>query len=186
MAKGSSYERDIAKEFSLWLTKGKRDDILYRSQSSGARFTQRRKSGKDTVNQAGDITFTDELGASFIKKYNLELKTGYGKKNKDSITKWDVLDIIDSKQKLPVLIAFWNQCTRDAELSNRTPLLIFRRNQRSSCICFDIEEYNKLITYFGSCNCLYICCNNLMIMSLKMFFEWIPNISPYLEGGDLK
>jgi hypothetical protein len=49
MAKGSSFEREIAKLLSLWWSEGMRDDVFYRSHASGGRFTMRRKSGKDTA-----------------------------------------------------------------------------------------------------------------------------------------
>ena len=48
--KGSKYERDICKFFSLWLSKGKCDDWCYLTAGSGARATSRMKKKKDTAN----------------------------------------------------------------------------------------------------------------------------------------
>lgn len=150
--KGGSYEREIAKELSLWWTHGERDDVFGRSDSSGARFTQRRKVGKNTVNQAGDITFNDSLGEPLISAWSIECKTGYGDKKKIKVgdstksidLRWDLLDFLDSTQKEPVIEKFWRQCKKDADLSEREPVLIFRRNRRKSCIAFKASYFNSL------------------------------------------
>lgn len=153
--KGGNFEREIAKKLSLWWTNNEREDIFYRSHSSGARFTSRKKAGKDTALQSGDITASDPIGAPLIEKWSIEIKTGYGNKNKDgSITRWDVLDLIDSKQKETVLQKMWSQCKKDA--GNKEPILIFRRNGRSACIMFDLSfatimallDPDKYITVF--------------------------------------
>lgn len=210
MAKGGTFENEVCRELSLWISEGKRDDLFMRSQSSGGRFTQRRKSGKDTAYQGGDITFSDPLGEPLIKNWNIEAKTGYagknkvkdadgniiklpivasrgvqkgaiiGYKDKVELHRWDVLDFVDSKQKTPILQKMWDQCNRDATLTNREPILIFRRNGRLPCIMINsVYEFN-LIGYFNghiqtsiTVDAGDIC----TIMNLRDFFEWIPNIS---------
>ena len=180
MAKGSAFEREIAKELSLWWSEGERDDIFYRSHSSGARFTQRKKIGKDTALQGADITCSDPDGELLIKNWNIECKTGYGSKTKSGITKWDVLDFIDSLQKEPILQKMWKQCKKDAELTRREPILIFRRNSRTPCIIMNNNYKNKLISYYG--NIIYHTIsiafseNVCIAMNLNNFFNWIPDI----------
>lgn len=180
MAKGASFEREIAKELSLWWSGGAREDIFYRSHSSGGRFTQRKKSGKDTALQGGDITCSDPDGELLIKNWNIECKTGYGAKTKASIVRWDVLDFIDSKQKEPTLRQMWEQCERDAYLTQREPILIFRRNNRNPCIMITIDYRHKLRQYFNAANYYSITIvyseNNCCIMNLSDFLSWIPNI----------
>lgn len=190
-AKGGEFERTIAKALSLWFSEGKREDVFYRSHSSGARFTSRKKAGKDTALQAGDITCSDPIGEPLIKNWNIEVKTGYGRKKKKEneieIIRWDVLDFIDSQQKEPVLQKMWTQCERDAKLTIREPVLIFRRNNRIPCIMFRNLYYNKLQDYFGFCSTSTINFNfsgfieSCVILSLSDFFEWIPNIQIALE-----
>lgn len=209
--KGGSFELEIASALGKWITQGKRDDIFRRSSSSGARFTQRRKGGKDTAYSASDITFQDPLGEPLIANWSIEVKTGYGdrKKVKDAdgnvikipvksnmgknkgevikhidkveIVRWDVLDFIDSKQKEPVLQKMWAQCKRDAELTNRQPILIFRRNGRSSCIMITCWYCDNLANWFNypSCNSASVLfgLNKCICMSLQDFFTWIPDIS---------
>jgi len=180
--KGSSFEREIAKLLSLWFSKGKRDDCFYRTQSSGGRFTSRKKKELDTYLQSGDITSTDSFGEPLSKSWSMEIKSGYGRKQNEKIILFDTLDFLDSRQKEPVLQKMWAQCTRDAELTNRTPVLIFRRNNRTPCIMFSLDYYKTLEGFFGSFNNISITIQNCIIMPLKNFFEWIPNISPALKG----
>lgn len=77
MAKGGQFERDFARQLSLWWTKGDRDDIFWRTAGSGARATVRTKKGKSTAGQYGDITATDPDGKLLIDKILFELKNGY-------------------------------------------------------------------------------------------------------------
>lgn len=76
---GGEFERRIAKEFSLWLTEGKSDNVLWRSSSSGGRDTLRNKQGKDSKSD-GDIVCTDLAYTPFLEKVYLECKT-YQKAN---------------------------------------------------------------------------------------------------------
>lgn len=190
MSKGGGAEREVAKKISLWFSEGEHDDWFWRSHSSGARFTQRQKSGKDTENQGGDLTSTCAEGELLIKHWSIEIKSGYGNKravkdeNKNTVKKiqdrWDSLDFLDSRQTEPVLAKLWKQCKRDALLTNRTPVLIFRRNGREFCICFSKRYSDLLQMHFGDVFypkiTLEIESGDLVIYSLKHFFEWIPDI----------
>jgi len=176
MAKGGSFEREIARDLSLWWSFGKRDDIFYRSHASGARFTQRKKAGKDTAYQSGDITCSDPDGKDFIDRFSVECKTGYGSKSKKGVVRWDILDLIDSKQKETVFNKMWKQCINDAISCGKTPILIFRRNQRSPCIVFKNALFNKIVDFFNAPTTSFIRADGLIIMNLKDFFEWCPDI----------
>jgi hypothetical protein len=195
MAKGGTFEREICVILSNWWTDGQRDDIFGRSDSSGGRFTARKKVGKDTANMSGDITFTDILGEPLIKVWNIETKTGYGsnEKIKDSSgqvikkvqLRWDILDILDSNQKQTVLETMWEQCCRDANLSNRIPILIFRRNQRKICIAITSDYLRSLAKYYGPPSCKRIRYDfedfHLFVMPLKDCLEWLHDFDKYLH-----
>ena len=192
--KGASYEREIAVTLSLWYTKGKRDDVFWRSDGSGGRFTMRRKSGKDTALQSGDLTCSDPIGEPLIKFFNIECKTGYGKKKSikneegDLIKKvqerWDLLDAIDSRQKEIVLFKMWSQCARDAMLTKREPILIFRRNLRSSCVMFTSKFFISLSVFFGAYmeeSILYADYKeSYIILPLTAFLKWTEDIQQFL------
>jgi hypothetical protein len=219
VSKGGSFENEVASKLSLWFTNGARDDVFGRSDASGGRFTARKKRGKDTANQGGDITFTDVIGEPLIKIWSIEVKTGYsgkkkvkdadgdvikipiyakrktknkneeriiiGYKDKISLSPWGCLDFIDSNQKKPVLQMMWEQCVRDSELTNRNPVLIFRRNVRQPCICFRKHYYLNLSQYYGQYqkNILSVVFEQktICIMALKDFFEWAQPIEAFLD-----
>ena len=184
MAKGGDFERGIAKILSLWWSKGKREDIFYRSQASGGRFTSRKKAGKDTALQGGDITASDPIGEPLIKEWSIEIKTGYGKKTESGINRWDILDFLDSRQDKPVLQKMWEQCCRDSNLTGRLPILIFRRNGRTPCIMMETTYEHRLQEWFSPIKKFPICLDfwdKYTIMSLRDFLEWIPDIRPALN-----
>lgn len=190
-SKGGNFEREISKILSLWFTEGKRDDIFYRSQSSGARATQRNKSKKTTVGQQGDIASTCTEGEQLIKIWSIECKTGYSFKNKlkdgtQKITNWDILDLLDSKSQEPMFAQMWNQCVIDAEISSREPILIFRRNMKLSLICITKQYYSRLTNFFSApdfmeinfnLSKLFYPYNEVIILKLDDFLKWVnPNI----------
>ncbi len=91
--KGSQFERDIAKKLSLWVSNGERDDIFWRTASSGGRFTQNKN--KTLANSAGDVSYLDEIGKPLLDRFIIECKVGYNKTRvldilfkKNEITKW--------------------------------------------------------------------------------------------------
>lgn len=200
--KGSSFEREVCEQFSLWVSCGERKDIFGRSDSSGARFTVGNGSAKS---QAGDITYIDVDGISLIHKCCIEAKTGYGgkKKVRDKSagidfngkapiiatvqTQWDLLDCIDSKQKTPFFKEIWGQCERDSILTGRQPMLVFRRNLRSTCISIKKELYETLESFYGRPECESIVFNTwtdiIYIFPLQGFFGWIEDPSAWLNSG---
>jgi len=76
-SKGSSYERDVCRQLSLWWTGGTRDDVFWRSSGSGARAKVRGRANRDTAGQHGDVAATDPIGAPLIDVFTIELKRGY-------------------------------------------------------------------------------------------------------------
>ena len=189
-SKGGNFEREISVKLSLWFTEGKKDDIFYRTQSSGARATQRNKSKKTTEGQHGDIAATCKEGESLIKIWSIECKTGYSSKSKlkdgtKKITNWDILDLLDSKSQEPMFAQMWNQCVIDAEISTREPILIFRRERKLPLICITGQYYSRLTNWFNipdfmkihfDLSNLYYPYNKVAIIKLDDFLKWVnPN-----------
>ena len=75
--KGSEFERKICKALSLWWTDGERDDVFWRTSTSGARAKTRSKTKQGTFGQYGDIQATDPVGQPLIDMFTFELKIGY-------------------------------------------------------------------------------------------------------------
>jgi hypothetical protein len=165
--KGGGFEREVAAKLSLWFSEGVRDDIFYRSHSSGGRFTMRGKSHKDTAYQSGDITCSDPIGQCLMDQWSIECKTGYGK--------WDVLDLIDSNQQKPQIKQFFEQCSCDALKCGKQPILIFRRPLRKICICIYKEYFLELGNCFGfyTGQIIYIEPDNLAVVNFSDFLLWV-------------
>ena len=167
-SKGSAFERKICKMLSLWFTENVRDDIFFRSASSGAMATQRFKKGKTTSGQTGDITSTNSEGIEFINKFSIELKS-----YKDFS-----LDFLVYKNK-SLIHDWWNQCKGDAERENKSPLLIIKKNSRPEILIFRCSLYTQIFEeYFGFIEFEkyikgFINEDAVIIMKLSDFFEYI-------------
>lgn len=133
--KGFSYEREIAKKLSLWITKEKSNDVLWRTEGSGGRFTNQK--GKILTNSVGDIGVKDpscEQAVSFINNVVIECKKGYSKDI-------DFLDLLDRKKGVPLLKKWLDKLHNEAILTYRNWCwIIFRRN----------NKHDVLLIYGGS------------------------------------
>src|SRR5271166_5739903 len=94
MAKGSQFERDICRKLSLWWTQDQsppNDAVFWRTSNSGGRATTRKKLGKKTKGQYGDITAIDPIGQPLIDFVTIEIKRGYNKAS--------IIDLLDKQGK---------------------------------------------------------------------------------------
>lgn len=130
-SKGSDFERSLSKQLSLWWTNGERDDIFWRSQQSGGRATQRRKNGKTTANQEGDLTAMDPIGQPLIDQVCIEAKCGYPDFNIEG-------EINKSAQKT-ILRGFLEQCEKEINDTKRHWWLIVKQNRKKPIILFSIS-----------------------------------------------
>lgn len=179
--KGSSFERDICKELSLWWTNGKRDDVFWRTAGSGGRATNRMKQGQQTAGACGDMTFVDAVGDPLLKLCCFEFKRGYGK--------WCLLDIIDrrpvkKKGKPTIIEQFWLQATQSADAAGvRFPVVIFRRDKRKSGILGPKEFLAHLSLYIGQYQGLQI---NTVLCGDKVFVTGLPEFLEYCTPEAVK
>ena len=98
-SKGSEFEREVCKRFSEWWTEGERDDVFWRSATSGGRAKARGRAGKSTHGQHGDIAATDPIGQPLIDLFTIELKRGYPYTS--------VQDLMDSSTKTKLEWEAW-------------------------------------------------------------------------------
>jgi hypothetical protein len=137
--KGSGFEREICKQLGLWWSKGKRDDIFWRSANSGGRATVRHRSGQGTFGQYGDIQATDPCGQALIDVCTIELKRGYSKEN--------IHNLLDSRQtKHPKLYEkFILQASADSKKAkSKYWMLIAKRDQHVSVVYIPMKFYREL------------------------------------------
>ena len=129
-AKGSTFEREIATQLSLWYSKGENDRVFWRSASSGAMATMRTKQGKKTGGAYGDITAIDPSGAPLTETCVIELKKGYGA---DFDPLWMVDRLPNTKPTvLESILLKLQQEAKDADRPHH--LLIFKRDRREAMI----------------------------------------------------
>jgi hypothetical protein len=135
--KGSSFERRICKELSLWWSGGERDDIFWRTAGSGARATVRGRKGQTTANSEGDLAALDPIGEPFLQVFHVEMKRGYPKG-------FDFLGIIDRpksyatpKQKKDTIFGWWDKIKEETRINGKIPLIIFQRDKSCDMVCLD-------------------------------------------------
>jgi hypothetical protein len=141
MAKGSSFEREMAKQLSLWWSTGSREDLFWRSAGSGGRATQRAKSGKSTANSAGDLMAMDADGQKLLDVVTIELKRGY-----NSCT---IQDLFDKANMHGGFCDFVAQAMTSASLAG-TPhwMVIHKRDRRDPVVVTSLfSEYGYFLFY---------------------------------------
>lgn len=142
--KGFPFERKIAVAISLWLTNGQRDDTVWRTDGSGGRSTNRRKQGKSTHGQAGDLTYTDALVKPFFDQCHIECKRGYGK--------WSPFDVVDKRpDHKPQVLQMWIEKAEMEAEQNGIPyvLIIIQRDQRVPIVFLPRVLLRRLMSWFG-------------------------------------
>lgn len=121
-AKGSAFERQVAKELSLWLTGGKDGKQLIRSVLSGG-WSAGRQTTQEGWRQVGDLAPNGPTGEEFRKRYAVECKH---RRDIDLYGIWTRSDAI---------VEWWDKLKKECgEVRTPqpvpTPILIFRANSR--------------------------------------------------------
>ena len=137
--KGSAFERQIAKELSLWWSNGLYDDWFWRSTTSGARATQRGKQNQATFGQYGDIQATHPKGRSLLELVVIEIKRGYNHTC--------IYDMLDAKPDAATQIfEQWILQVTEECLAAEVPywFLITKRDRRNTMIFLPSELLSTL------------------------------------------
>lgn len=135
--KGNSFEREISKKLSVWLTNGERDDVLWRTQSSGGRFTQRKAKGKTLENQSGDITSTHPASYLFSSTFHIECKA-----YKDI----NIFGLLNDSSKLN---EWWIKAIEESKQSEKLPILIVKQNNKKVLFICNNELLDKITMFFN-------------------------------------
>lgn len=181
MAKGGAYERELCVTLSLWVSKGKRDDLFWRSSQSGGRATTRAKRGKYTTGHCGDICATDSAGEWLTKLVTIEAKRGEN-------LKAFMADLLDRdewpgnpKLRKRTMLGMLEQA-RAAAKRARTPywMLIHRRDKREALVYMprrfyvvcDLLDYDgpHARFWFGNLE------TSIMVMRLASFLQEVDPI----------
>ena len=131
-AKGASFERDVCKKLSLWVSDGKREDLYWRSAMSGGRATLGHRKGKDLRHQAGDICAVHPEGHKLTERFYIECKH------------YRDLDLGGLLFKKGKLFNFWVATEAEATKHERLPLLIAKQNNFKTLVLCEPEKFPGL------------------------------------------
>lgn len=115
--KGSAFERKICKALSLWVSRGKDEDLFWRSAMSGGRATVARRKGTNLARQAGDITATAPEGHQLTDVFFIECK---------NVKTLGVTNFVYNRGS-PIR-GFWDVACEQADKHGREPMLIAKEN----------------------------------------------------------
>lgn len=127
-AKGSGFERDLARYISTWMGSKDKELWVWRSPGSGSVHSV------NSLNEdaSGDLIALNKNAAPFFDKCSIEAKKGYNGFSFDTIFK-------DKKCKLR---EFWRQAKADAK--DKYPILIFKKTNCPTWIVINDVLYTKL------------------------------------------
>lgn len=141
--KGNEFERQISKKISLWLSNNQRDDLFWRTQLSGGRYTIRKKKDIQTKNQEGDITATDPEYLFFTNRYYIECKF------------YKQLDVFwDLYNKKGKVYEWLNKYLSESSILNKYLLLIIKSNNKPILFIsndFDLEINISNTVHYDNC-----------------------------------
>lgn len=135
---GTPFEREVCKDLSYWWSGGRRDDLFWRSDTSGGRATSRRKKNKTTAGQCGDIASTHPSTFAMTDVFTIECKKGYNRSGP--------LDVVDrpkpkknARGPTEQTVEAWLKQATTAmhNAGSLTYLLIWRKNGRSKVVGYD-------------------------------------------------
>ncbi len=154
--KGSQFERDFSRDLSLWWTRGKRNDLFWRSAMSGGMSTV-----TGCANQAGDIIAVSAEGSPVTEAICFELKCGY-----KACQPWD---LIDGNNKKPIINDFIDQAKEAAKRAGAMWALVIKRDRKKPTIAFPIWVSDYLsLDYQVTVKTQY---HSFMTVRLDEFFE---------------
>ena len=127
--KGASFERDVCRRLSLWLSGGLRDDLMWRSAMSGGRATVQFNRGAKNLTQSGDISAVGEGAFAFCERNFIEVKhyrdLGIGR------------SIVCGTGHLA---KFWRVARREANRYGKRPMLVARQNLYPTIVLVEDQD----------------------------------------------
>lgn len=130
--KGASFEREICKRLSLWLTNNEKEDVLWRSAMSGGRSTVAFKKGNTLKEQAGDVSAIHPIGHQLTDRFMIEIKF-YADLN--------FIGLLTGKGNL---VKFWQKASEQAAFYNKWPMMIAKQNVQPVIVCLSKEGAREL------------------------------------------
>lgn len=162
-AKGSSFERQVCRDLSLWVSNGERDDLYWRSAMSGGRASVQFKKGGKNLTQTGDITAIDPLGAPLTSAFLVECKF------------YRDLILVGLFHGIKTGISsHWTKCVEQAKQHNKLPMLIARQNRVAPMVVLDQDGIN----FFGLTDLIATFHSHAPTLSLVWYDNFLKQAPP--------
>jgi len=163
--KGSSFEREISKDLSKWLTGQEKPYQYWRTPGSGSLCTIH----NEDMGLSGDIRALTPEAKFLTDVFSIELKTGY-----PTTSFWQHFSDIKGFK----LREFWEQTNRDAKKANKEPMLIYRKKGKKKLVGF---RKNLLDNYmFRDCYDL----DNIGIISIQFKIDYMLPVLAIMDFND--
>lgn len=131
--KGAEFERLVCKALSRWVSRGRKEDIFWRSAMSGGRATVQSKAGQLLKAQCGDISAISKEGFLLTNAFFIECKF------------YKDLGLGNALIGRPsALVTFFNEAFTQAAVYKKTPLLICKQNGKPVLVCTSFIGSNQL------------------------------------------
>lgn len=159
MGKGGNFERDIAKDLTVWLTGKEKPYMYWRMPGSGGLATIH----EECFDLSGDIRSIHPDAEFLTDHFSIECKTGYPKTDF-----WQHFKHL----KHFAIKDFWSQCVHDAYQGRKKPMLIYRKKGRQIIIglcgtsVFRLENLSDNL-------------KTLAFISMRFDFEELPKVTFY-------
>ena len=160
MGKGGSFEREISKDLTEWLTGKKIPYMYWRCPASGALATIHEANYQ---NLSGDIRPLHPDAEFLTNYFSIECKTGYPK-----TSLWQHFKHL----KGFAIKNFWQQCVYDALHADKHPMLIYRKKGRQIIIGLSDVDVSKLEDKSDMLK-------TLPLISMRFDLQELPNITFY-------
>lgn len=164
--KGSVWERDICKFLTYWVQGKKAPLLFWRQPLSGGMATI----NELNKNMSGDIRSISDKSKWW--PFSVECKNGYPKtsfwQHFKNVKNFNIKD-------------FWIQCLNDSKISNKYPMLIYKKKNRNSIVGIN-KEVNKFFNKeLKDLNSMLISFNDktedIIFYDMKVFFNIIKPIN---------
>jgi len=127
--KGAQFERDVCRILSLWVSKGKKKNLFWRSAMSGGRATLHLKRGETNKEQCGDIVAIHPDGVILTDTFYIECKF------RADFNFRNILKIGEGH----VLATYWKNVRAEAKKYRKMPMCIFKENRFPAIVLFPYE-----------------------------------------------
>lgn len=168
-AKGAEFEREVCRRLSIWVSKGRYEDVFWRASMSGGRATIAQQQGRRLGAQENDLSAIRKEGIALLATFTVECK---------HVKALHLQGLLyGTPSKGDCILAFWNKLLK----SRKVPILIAKQNRADTLFCTTVRGA-ALLGIAGSEHAIF---TNLD-MHVFRFDDFIRNAEPFLRMPQLR